>query len=60
MVNGRDCKVWWFSKNEFRKNIGCFVLAPTFRLGGQGYEIRGSHKILVEMQGRDISLEGEG
>ena len=34
MVNGRDQKVWQFSSNEFGKNIGCLVSAPTFDLGG--------------------------
>ena len=32
--NVRYQKVCWFSSNEFWKNIGCLVSAPTFGLGG--------------------------
>ena len=34
MVKGRARKVWHFSSNEFWKNIGCLISAPTFGLGG--------------------------
>ena len=33
MVNGRNRKVRRFSSNEFWKNIGCLISAPTFCLG---------------------------
>ena len=33
IVNGRDRKVWQFSSNEFWKNIGCLISAPTIGLG---------------------------
>ena len=32
--NGLYQNVRWFSSNEFWKNIGCLVSAPTFGLGG--------------------------
>ena len=32
MVNGRNRKVRRFSSNEFWKNIGCLISAPTFCL----------------------------
>ena len=32
--NVRYRKVRWFSRNEFWKNIGCLVSAPTFGIGG--------------------------
>ena len=34
MVNGRNWQVRKLSRNEFWKNISCFVLAPTFDIGG--------------------------
>ena len=34
MVKVRIRKAWWFSSNEFWKNICCLVLDPTFGLGG--------------------------
>ena len=34
MVKGKLQKVQRFLSNEFRKNIGCLVLALTFGLGG--------------------------
>ena len=34
MVNGRYRQVWRFSSNEFWKNIGCLISAPTFGFGG--------------------------
>ena len=33
MVNGQNRKFRQFSSNEFWKNIGCLVSAPTFFLG---------------------------
>ena len=36
MVNGRYQTFRRFSGNEFWKNIGCIVPAPTFGLGGRG------------------------
>ena len=32
--NGIFGKLWRFSRNEFWKNIGCFMSEPTFSLGG--------------------------
>ena len=34
MANEWYQKVWMFSINEFWKNIGCLVSAPTFGIGG--------------------------
>ena len=34
MVNRRARKVWRLSSNEFWKNIGCLVSAPTFGIRG--------------------------
>ena len=34
VANGGSRKLWRFSRNEFRKNIGCPVSAHTFGLGG--------------------------
>ena len=34
MLNGRAQKVWQFSSDEFRNNIGCLVSAATFGIGG--------------------------
>ena len=34
MIKGRMRKVLWFTRNEFRKNIGCLILSPTFGIGG--------------------------
>ena len=50
--NGRDSgtgkgisrKVWRFLRNEFWKNIGCLISAPTFSIGGKGYGRRGMNK----------------
>ena len=35
MVKRRSRKVRRFSSNEFWRNIGCLILAPTFGLGGK-------------------------
>ena len=34
VVNGWYLKVWQFSSNEFRKNIGSLFSDPTFGIGG--------------------------
>ena len=33
MVKWKNRKVWWFSINEFCKNIGCLVSKPTLGNG---------------------------
>ena len=51
MVNGRAWKVQWFSINEFWKNIGCLVSAPTFGLGGYRlYNNEEEQKILEKLE----------
>ena len=34
MMNVQYRKIWRFSRNEFWKNIGCLVSAPSLGLGG--------------------------
>ena len=36
MVDEGSRKFWRFSSNEFWKNLGCLVSAPTFGIGGSG------------------------
>ena len=31
---GSTRQVWWSSKNELWKNIGCLILTPTSSIGG--------------------------
>ena len=57
MMNVQYRKIWRFSRNEFWKNIGCLVSAPTFGLGGsrlwekeEDIKIRGKKRNRLSIQ----------
>ena len=54
MGKGSFMKVCIFSSNEFWKNIGCIVSAPTFGLGGLDLWEKQKVKIKKEIKGREI------
>ena len=59
MEKGRAQKFRRFSSNEFWKNIGCLISAPTFGIGGyRMWDKEEAQKIIiVKMNRRSISVK---